>query len=397
MWPKVYICSNIAHQPLNILRDTLCAQGFTCDELFYYTEAQYRAATSARGIKHLWFRLNTYGLYPFWLFFKLWSVESGAVVVITSNTFYAPLISAMVGRIKRYNSVHLLYDLFPDALEVAGKLKPGSLPVKLLGIVQRLTCKYSQATVFLGQGLKQHYAKRWGTPKCCAVVDVSDAIETYAHVILAPYESTGLRIRYGGQCGYMHDAYTLARCIHDAKQQHPSVTYDFFASGVGIHVLKRELSHGEINYSPVLQNNNWRDGLGSYSVSLVTLSAGGATVCLPSKLYGMLAAGHAIIAICPIWSDVARIILENKVGWVVDNSYYDKLEEIADNEYVSEVKRQRSTEEISRDFSAVIASILSDQTELHDYQKNARQVATEKFGKAEVGRQWSAFFGELLK
>jgi glycosyltransferase involved in cell wall biosynthesis len=61
------------------------------------------------------------------------------------------------------------------------------------------------------------------------------------------------------------------------------------------------------------------DSLAMADLGVVALMSGQERVCYPSKLLGVMAAGRAILAICPPDCEMGRMIREHELGWVVAN------------------------------------------------------------------------------
>jgi len=90
----------------------LRARGHTAGQRFLISESSYRAARSKPA--RLWLRVRQYLLYPACLKANLLfgSSRKADVLVVCTNTFYAPLIATFLHK----RVVHLVYDLFPEAL-----------------------------------------------------------------------------------------------------------------------------------------------------------------------------------------------------------------------------------------------------------------------------------------
>jgi hypothetical protein len=58
---------------------------------------------------------------------------------------------------------------------------------------------------------------------------------------------------------------------------------------------------------------------GENDLGLVTQRAATVGTVVPSKVYGILAAGRAVVYVGPVDSTVGRLIAEFRVGWQVDN------------------------------------------------------------------------------
>ena len=92
------------------------------------------------------------------------------------------------------------------------------------------------------------------------------------------------------------------------------------------------MSGTDVKIRTAIDSEIWRKDIRNFHVGLVSLSPGGASVCLPSKTYSMMAGGLSIIGICPEWSDLANLIKEMDAGWVVNNSIYSSTSQLKSGE-----------------------------------------------------------------
>ena len=84
--------------------------GLETRQRFLISEASYRGARSTPA--RLWLRLQQYAVYPLYLTGSLLFGKKAEVVVVCTNTFYAPWLATFFHK----RVVHLVYDLFPEAM-----------------------------------------------------------------------------------------------------------------------------------------------------------------------------------------------------------------------------------------------------------------------------------------
>ena len=90
------------------------------------------------------------------------------VCVVSTNTFYAPLIATYL----HPHVVHLVYDLFPEAMIHSGKWTEGTFKVKIVRWITKQTLKRSKTNVFLGQRLKDYVESIHGPVENTAIIAV---------------------------------------------------------------------------------------------------------------------------------------------------------------------------------------------------------------------------------
>ena len=144
--------------------------GISARQRFQISEASYRAAKSS--FARLWLRFRQYIGYPAQLLVVLGLERlfgrQATVCVVCTNTFFAPLIATFL----HPKVVHLVYDLFPEAMIHSGKWKEGSLKTKCVRWIIRQTLRRARMNVFLGQRLKDYVELLHGQLQNSTVIEV---------------------------------------------------------------------------------------------------------------------------------------------------------------------------------------------------------------------------------
>ena len=125
-------------------------------------------------------------------------------VVVATNTFFAPLLATFFnGRV-----IHLVYDLFPEAMIHSGKWQESQFRVKFFRWLVGMSLKRSATNIFLGERLKKYVESIHGTLPNSKIISVG-ADET-SFIRLVPLEdSERIKILYCGNFGNMHESETL--------------------------------------------------------------------------------------------------------------------------------------------------------------------------------------------
>ena len=368
---KVYLTSSVDGELIRYVESCLSRLG-TVKYICTVSEADYRRMSRMEFIGRFLLRFWMYLWHPVRLIFKMIAAPRDTFWVVTTNPFYAPAIAVFVAKLKAQKVVYLLYDLFPDALEEACLIKRAGFFSALLGYSTRLALRESNQTIFLGEQLKTHAESRWGKARQSLVIPVV----TSKPESTRPSESSGnpLMVHYGGQLGWMHDAERLAELIsvyQAVRRPGAPVLWDFRISGSKAKVFENQMKGAPgINVSSILSLEQWRMYATSIPVGLVSLSPGGSQVCFPSKTYGMMACGMAILAMCPAKSDLGCLIEKYELGWVIDSS------------------EGRNFEMISQQFDQVISGIVNDPQELLRRRQNAWDYIRKQNKLDEVGQRW---------
>ncbi len=285
------------------------------------TEAVYRGRRS--GLGRLWMRVEVNLLFMVRVAWRMWSRarREPVLLLVPSTPFFAPAFVGLFRRRKDY-LIQLLYDLYPETLEVAGLLRRGSLPERAMARITRFGLDSVDATVLLGRRLREHVEARY-RPRCrCLVIPVGADGTGFTTAPgadgAAPDAGSGLSVVYVGNFGYLHDWETLATVLRAGLPER--VRLAFHASGRSYERLKSAVgdSVGGVSWGGALGREEWLRTLRDAPVGLVTFARGAEVVAFPSKTLSSMTAGQAILAITPSDSDLAEMIREHACGWVVE-------------------------------------------------------------------------------
>lgn len=347
--------------------------GINAEQKFNLSEGVYRTAQSqfARFI----LRIRQYIFYPIQIVFNL-SIDllkgrSREPIVVSTNTFFVPLIATFFNR----RVIHLVYDLFPEAMVHSGKWTDGQKKVRFFRWIVYLTLKRSAMNVFLGKRLKDYVESVHGSLNNSLIIPVG--ADSSPFIKFPEIINPRIKILYCGNFGNMHDSNTLFEYL---KQDPPEgIEFVFHCSGPKRKLLEtfrnsqRLKSLGSsslVDYLKVAESLNyedWTKAMQSAQVALVTMSAGSEEVVMPSKTYSAMMAGQAILAIAPEASDLVDLIKQTECGWWVKPGDIDGLRNI-----ISEIRQGGEALAIRR--------------------KNAFKSAHSSFGQDQLAKKWLDLF-----
>jgi glycosyltransferase involved in cell wall biosynthesis len=314
--PRVVVCSNTLAEYVVFFRKLLPANPHRTELLAEISDAEYRRFSQGSHVSLLWLRFRMFVVYTLRLLWQMRRSSGPAVFVVTTNTFFAPWAAATLGRRRGAKVVHLLYDLYPEALTVANGSDPAALTSRLIAAVTRSTLGRADATVFIGQRLRAYAESRYGLAKRAAVIEVGSDVALFPRPPSSPLEGP-LRMLYSGQLGRMHDVDTLARLLEGPVI--PALEVVLQASGAGYVALQAQ-SRGStwaVRWGSPQATLEWAASMQQCHLGLVTVKSGAENVVFPSKVFSALLAGQAIVAICPEGSDLADLVRRHDCGFVV--------------------------------------------------------------------------------
>ena len=376
----VTICSSVSLDYVRTLSDMLSGAPI----LYLLSEKGYRSLASGGRFARLWLRIVTFAFYPLLLIFTMLRFPR-RVYIVTSNCFLAPALACAFARVTGSTVIHLVYDLYPDAVNVLSSSSAPASPVTsfMTHCVERLqsrTFAAAPVTAFIGEYLAAYAEGRFGKMRRRAVIPLAVDSREYPPYEDCPEPQSPLRVHYSGNIGRMHDNELLLACLLSARDQglfdHGAELF-LYISGPFVEAFRAALAHPHIKVHTPLPAAEWRGVAATMDLGIVSLAAAASGVCFPSKTLSMMAAGNAILSLAAPESDLATIVTGAKCGWNIDNS------------------PSRARAEIVSSFCDRLRLAISERTAVAACRTSARQTALERFDTPLIQREWIALLEEL--
>ena len=315
--PEVEFFSSVEYASFQpALARELERAGWISRQRFGISQTDYWAARSR--LARLNMRAQTYGLYP--LKVAASCIAGGASVgVVCTNTFFAPWIAERMAARRGLPIVHWVFDLYPDVLVLAGRVRSGSLAERALRYCVRSALDGAAANVFLGKRLLSFAEKQFGPIPRSVVIPVGcDARPFRQWPPAARASRAPIRVLYCGNFGRMHDVSTLIEALQ--KGWPSGIHFELRGNGIGFRMIREALggTPPHVRMAGHLPESEWATTMRGADIALVTLKPGAEGVVMPSKTYSAMAAGQAILAICPRDSDLADTVAAHDCGWIVE-------------------------------------------------------------------------------
>jgi colanic acid biosynthesis glycosyl transferase WcaI len=263
------------------------------------------------------------------LYAALISFSRGDQVLVVTTPPNLPFASAFASLVRSAQYTLLIHDTYPQALIAAGKAKPGSALVRFWKICNRWLFKYAAKVIVLGRDMKE-LAETDMEGLDVPVVSISnwaelDLIKPEDRSKNRLLQDLGLERKfvflYAGNMGYTNDLESLIFCAEHFSR-HSSIHFLFLGAGAKKKWLCNEVASKSLSNVTVLDSrprSEQPDFLNACDVAVVTLVKGMFGVSVPSRIYNAIAAGKPLLGIADSGSELARLIVENKIGWFVQS------------------------------------------------------------------------------
>ena len=278
--------------------------------------------------------LTTYFASATWA--VLWRYRHSQLLLLT-NPPYLPLLGWLVNILRGQRFGVLLFDIMPEQAELINFIKSDGAVARLWRWFNGLWYRRAAYAIVLSGDMlegalknanllgsageaaaraKTHVIHVWSDDRLINAVPKSASSEA---------NRLGVRdkfvVQYSGNHGRFHDIETvLALACSFGPDE--GLAFQFIGEGQKKKLLDERLPSGRFPHIYVtgyVPKNLLADSLAMADLGVVAQLPGQERVCYPSKLLGIMAAGRATLAICPPDCEMARMIREHELGFVVPN------------------------------------------------------------------------------
>ena len=327
-WPD----SSATSQLLTDLADALAGEGhdvtvICADKGGYAVSADdlHAPPVSVYRVKAFPFARGMAGRVLSYLSFYLSAAKQGLLLpkqdlVVTLTT--PPLLS-LLGTVIKFirRSKHFIWemDVYPDVAVDLEYFRKGGLADRSTGFVADFSRQHADGIIALGECMKERLQRRGVAPERIFVAD------NWANgAAILPLARVGspekLVLLYSGNLGLAHDLATITGTISSLRDDE-RFRFLFVGSGgrrAELLAFIEEQQIGSIELRSYVQRENLSASLALGDIGLVTQREACCGSVVPSKVYGLLAAGRPILFVGPASATPARIIARFKCGWHIE-------------------------------------------------------------------------------
>jgi colanic acid biosynthesis glycosyl transferase WcaI len=269
------------------------------------------------------------------------------IVIAMTDPPMLSVIAALVTRIKGARLVNWLQDVFPEvamALGAGGRLT--SFVAPLLRTLRDNSLRHAAVNVAIGERMAAKLASSGVAQEKITVIPNWADTEAIAP---APKKNSALRVQWGlqdafvvaysGNLGRAHDIDTLLGAIArtaprkgiEEEAVATPIRWVFIGGGAHYDRLRREAARigaSRVAFHPYQPRKRLADSLAAADVHIVSLKPELEGLIVPSKFYGIAAAGRPTIFIGSPAGEIASVIARHGCGYVVPIGDSDALCEI---------------------------------------------------------------------
>lgn len=316
-------------------------------------------------------RLVDFGLFHLLALWRALTLPRQDVVVCLTTPPMIGVVGMLLKTFRGSRYIQYEMDLYPDVPVALGVFKPRSLVTRLFERIHRRLLRSADRVIVLGRCMhKVIAAKNIAENKLVLITPWADPDELQP----LPRHQNPFRkehgldekfvIMYSGNLGLGHDITTLCSAMEKlAASSDPldqAVRFVFIGGGRRMQEIRRYLDGKHLANTLILDyqpRESLAETLSAADVHLITQAPGTTGLIVPSKFYGILAAGRPSIYIGPDDTEVALSIREDHLGTVLAIGQVHEL-------------------------LAAIRALQSNPAAQLDMQAHARTILTQRYSRA---------------
>jgi len=245
------------------------------------------------------------------------------LLLITTEPPYLNVLGLLASKVLGIPYICLMYDLYPDVAVALKVLSPRHWLVRFWTFLNRQIWQEAQALIVLSSTMRDRI-----TAHCPQVASKIAIIHSWSDpTLIQPRAKTQnwfaqqyhldrkFTVLYSGNMGRCHDVQTLLETVKELR--HEPIQFVFIGSGAKYPQLQAAIAAVNLTnclFLPYQDKKVLPYSLTACDVALVSIEQGLEGLVVPSKLYGSLAAGRPIAAICEEHSYLREILSNGHCG-----------------------------------------------------------------------------------
>jgi colanic acid biosynthesis glycosyl transferase WcaI len=246
------------------------------------------------------------------------------VVLAMTDPPFEGIVGAFVAMLKRKPFVYNIRDMYPDMAVGGSIVKPGLL-ARIWEKLHRWALRRATRVIVLGEDMKSRIIAKGVAPERIAIV--RDGIElTTAAISVADFDPEVMKairgnfrfvLVHAGNLGF----YGAWDALLIAARELESDGVGFIFVGDGAERARLETAATDspnVRFLPFFPATKIPSVLAAADAHIITIKRGLEGVVVPSKIYGILAAGRPVVAVAPKETDAAALAAREGFGIAAD-------------------------------------------------------------------------------
>jgi glycosyltransferase involved in cell wall biosynthesis len=299
-------------------------------------------------------------------------------LLLLTNPPYLPLLGWISNMFYGTSYGVLLHDIMPEQAELLNLIKPKGVIAKIWRRINYLWYRKASYVIALSKDMvegaidnanlrdskyesdsrsKTHIIHVWSDDRIIKPIDKNDSGMAKKLNVLDKFV-----VQYSGNHGRFHDIETLINIAANMSDEN-RVIFQFIGEGHKKEIIDRYKQEKHLNNvysSTYVLKDALSDSLAMADIGVIAQMPGQERVCYPSKLLGIMSSGRPVLAICSKDCDLARMIEENELGFVISNGDVESavklIEQCINNPSMVSEKGKKAFDYLIKNFSLDLAA-----------------------------------------
>ena len=255
-----------------------------------------------------------------------WKVRKDDTVFAVTNPAFMLVFLALLRKIRRFRFVLLVYDIFPEVLIPSGLATKQSAKYRIMLKIFNWAYNSADTLIVIGRDMQEVVEKKIQDPsKTVFIPNWSDTdnifpVQKKDNPIL---KRLGVEDKFvfsvAGNMGRTQGLDNILEAFNLNCLGEDSV-FLFMGSGAKLETVKEAIAKNNLQNIKVtgwIPEEEQNAMLSACDVAVISLAEGMYGLSVPSKSYFNMAAEKPLLMIADPRSEIARVIQENEIGWVV--------------------------------------------------------------------------------
>jgi glycosyltransferase involved in cell wall biosynthesis len=297
-----------------------------------------RIWTSSLGRANLTARALDYFTFYISVMWNLWrTADRDTVVIAKTDPPLLSLVVAPIAALRGARLVNWLQDLFPEVAGTLGMRLVRGPTLALLRFARNATLRSAHTNVVLGERMEELLRQQGISSNQIRIIPNwadGEHIRPLARDANLLRREWGLEnkfvVAYSGNLGRAHEFETILDAA-DALAHRPEIAFLFIGGGAQRETVEREVVRRglpNVMFKPYQPRERLSQSLGVADVHLVSLNPALEGLIVPSKFYGVAAAGRLTIFIGDPDGEIARILNATASGFTVPSGDAPRLAQL---------------------------------------------------------------------
>ena len=276
----------------------------------------------------------TFYLSAAWSLFTL--LKPGDIVVAKTDPPLISVVAAIVAKIRGAKLINWIQDLFPEVAEALGEGGIGRLE-GLLRSVRNWSLRTAYKNVVIGDGMAKKLTEEGIQPGAIQVIHnwadgcAIQPVDREKNLLRREWNLQDVFVvGYSGNIGRAHEFETILNAAQ-ALSYTEDITFLFIGSGAKLAWIMREVNKQGLKnvvFKPYQPRDQLALSLCVPDVHFISLQPSLEGLILPSKFYGIAAAGRPTIFIGSKNGEIPRILREAQCGFSIETGQAEEVSRI---------------------------------------------------------------------